>query len=221
MIPAPLAPLGTHFTLGGVHQNNVVTTMRTGEVTADPTSSLALEAAVRRGDLLAITPTSTEAVRLAAVDRVLRAQVFEGDRSFSHFSLFGLVTAGRDTGNHTFEATALTEQLSVLVDFVARVGGEGVTVRLSDLNGGYGDVVDLVAGDLRSRGAACERWPDRTSGVGYYPNVCFKLSVTIDGEEIEVADGGTVEWTQLLLQNRKERLMISGLSLERLALLIE
>jgi hypothetical protein len=32
-----------------------------------------------------------------------------------------------------------------------------------------------------------------------------------------VADGGLVTWTQDLVRSKKERLMISGLSLERLA----
>jgi len=33
-----------------------------------------------------------------------------------------------------------------------------------------------------------------------------------------VADGGHVDWTQQLVASRKERLMISGLGLDRLAL---
>lgn len=34
------------------------------------------------------------------------------------------------------------------------------------------------------------------------------------GEEQEIADGGWVDWTQKLLENRKERLLISGVGLE-------
>jgi hypothetical protein len=220
IVPAPLAPLGTHSALGGVHQNNVVTAMRSGEVAADPTSSLALEAAVRRRDLLTADPRSNETVRLAAVDRVLRAQVFEGSRSFAHFALFGLVAAGRDQGSREFEGAALADQLRVLVDFVSQVSSGRVTIRLTDFSGDFGDVVDRVTDELGSISVACEMWSERTAGTGYYPNVCFKLGVSFDREDVEIADGGIVEWTQLLLQNRKERLMIAGLSLERLALLL-
>ena len=39
----------------------------------------------------------------------------------------------------------------------------------------------------------------------------------VAGKTIEVGDGGLVDWTQALVGSAKERLMISGLSLERLA----
>lgn len=45
---APLVPLGTHSVIAGVAQNRVVSTVRATEVAADPTNTLALEAAVRR-----------------------------------------------------------------------------------------------------------------------------------------------------------------------------
>ena len=45
---APVAPLGLNAVLGRIHQNNVLSTIRNTEVLADPTASLALEAAVRR-----------------------------------------------------------------------------------------------------------------------------------------------------------------------------
>ena len=48
--------------------------------------------------------------------------------------------------------------------------------------------------------------------------MCFKLNVVHDGEEVEVADGGVVAWTQALVGSNKERLTISGLGLERLAI---
>lgn len=45
---SPLLPLGSHAVVAGVHQNRLVTTVRGTEVAADPTNSLALEAAMRR-----------------------------------------------------------------------------------------------------------------------------------------------------------------------------
>jgi hypothetical protein len=41
--------------------------------------------------------------------------------------------------------------------------------------------------------------------------------IAIAGKEIEIADGGLVTWTQQLLDNRKERLFISGLGIEYLS----
>ena len=74
-------------------------------------------------------------------------------------------------------------------------------------------VVDALDGD----DIETTVWPDRQAGRGYYPDLCFKLFACVADEEVEVGDGGLVAWTQLLLQNRKERLMISGLGLDRLA----
>jgi hypothetical protein len=51
--------------------------------------------------------------------------------------------------------------------------------------------------------------------------MCFKVFVTTaNGDRLEVADGGLVDWTQQLVQSRKERMMISGLGVERLATLM-
>lgn len=61
--------------------------------------------------------------------------------------------------------------------------------------------------------------PEREAGRAYYDRMCFKVFATASSERFEIADGGLVDWTQQLLQNRKERLMIGGLGVERVALL--
>lgn len=216
---SPLVPLGTHSVVAGVHQNRVVATVRRSEVTADPTTSLALEAAVRRRRLLAIDRRSRSIVHLATVDRVVRAQRFDGPRSFPHFTLLGLVSAGRDSGNQSFELATMREHLDALVRVTERLGCPRVRIELTDFGGRHDDVLEALmtylAGDSRQISAR----PDRTAARGYYPNLCFKLNVVNDGENVEVGDGGIVTWTQSLLGNGKERLMTSGLSLERLALI--
>lgn len=59
--------------------------------------------------------------------------------------------------------------------------------------------------------------PDRPSGSGYYDRFCFKVFVTFGDHTLEIGDGGLVDWTQQLVASRKERCMISGLGLDRLA----
>jgi hypothetical protein len=39
-------------------------------------------------------------------------------------------------------------------------------------------------------------------------------------EPASVADGGTVDWTQRLLSDRRERLLLSGIGTERVARLL-
>lgn len=214
---SPLVPLGTHSVVAGVHQNRLVTTNRGSEVAADPTNTLALEAAVRRRRLLASDARSNTVVQLASVARVVRAQRFEGPRSFAHFSLLGLVSAGRDIGNRSFERTSLRQHVRALAAVAQRAGLGHVRVRLTDFSGQQHEVIEELIGELASEEVSITNWPTRTVAEGYYPGLCFKLSVLSDEEEVEVADGGLVDWTQSLVASRKERLMTSGLSLERLA----
>jgi hypothetical protein len=197
-----------------VSQNRTVTTLRNTEVLSDPTTALALEAAMRRRE----SAGPDDVVRLACVARVLRAQTFDGPRSFAHFSLLGLVSAGRDTGRHRFESTAVREHISALAAAARAVGLDQVEIGVTDFSGTHGDVVD----DLCARppaGVTVAPNRDRDAGRGYYPSICFKLSVEVDGELVELGDGGLVDWTQSLVGSKKERLMTSALSLERVAAL--
>ena len=219
VVLAPLVPLGTHAVLGGVRQDNVVTTTRSTEVAADPTVSLALVAAQRRLGLLAEDARSPHDVRLAAVARVTRAQRFDGPLSFAHFSLLGLVTAGRDTGGRRFEAAAFVEHIEALARATRACGGESVRAELTDFSGSMSGELRVALRQLELAGIEAREAPGRTAGRGYYPNLCFKLAILAGDEPVEVGDGGIVEWTQQLVGSRKERLMTSGLGLERLAAL--
>ncbi len=219
---APLAPLGSHSVFARVAQNNVVTTIRQTEVAADPTNQLALEAAVRRQRLLADHPRSDRDVRLCAVHRVVRAQAVDGPRSFAHFGLLGVVVAGRGRSGQGFEADALVGTLDRLARFVVDVTDRPVRIDLTDFGAGASPpaapVVERVVEGLTAGRVRCIVDGSRTHGRGYYPGLCFKLLVDAGDETIELGDGGLVDWSATLLQNRKERLLIGGVSLDRLAL---
>jgi hypothetical protein len=112
----------------------------------------------------------------------------------------------------------MREHLRALVRVTGRLGLPQVTIKLTDFGGRHGDVLDALVSSAASDAAQVSVWAERTAARGYYPNLCFKLDVVRDGEIIEVGDGGIVTWTQSLVGSGKERLMTSGLSLERLAL---
>jgi hypothetical protein len=187
---APVAPLGTCSAVAEMDQNNVLSTIRGTEVAADPTNALALEAAVRR-------QAGPDDVRLAAVQRVVRAQLFSGAGRFAHFTLFALVSAGRDRGSLAFERQHFLEHVA----FLREACGD-VEVRVTVLDPRF----EVVRGDLP---------PDASRRTGYYKGLCFK--VFRDG--VEIGDGGFVDWTQRLTGNRKERLLISGVGVDRFATL--
>jgi hypothetical protein len=202
---SPLSPFGVHSAIATVDQAKVVSTVRGSEVAADPTNVLALEAARRRdGD---------NVVRLATTQRVVRAQWIEGPVSWAHFQIFGLVTAGRDRGHRFFERAHLGEHIAFQVAAVRAAGAEAVRVELTDFTGAW----TAVVAELQERFDAVVN-PDREGGAGYYEGLCFKVHPTFGGETVETGDGGVVNWTQQLCSNRKERCVISGLGVDRIAL---
>lgn len=188
---APVAPLGTCSAVAEQDQNNVLSTTRGTEVAADPTNALALEAALRR-------QSGPDDVQLAAVQRVVRAQLFEGAGRFAHFTLFAVVSAGRDRGSLAFERQHFAEHMA----FLRSACGDDVEVRVTVLDPRF----EVVRGSFPA---------DPSRQTGYYKGLCYK--VYLHGEEI--GDGGFVDWTQRLLGNRKERLLISGVGVDRLATL--
>jgi hypothetical protein len=218
---APLVPFGTHRALGRTDQNRVVTTVRGQEVAADPTTALALEAASRRATALRLDRRSAGRVSLAASQRVVRAQRQSGARNFAHFALLGLVTAGRDTGSLEFERETLVDHLEFYARCLAACGAKRVTIELSDFaDGAYASVLSTARERLRGfRDVEVVDAPERTRARGYYLGAALRITAESGGEPLDLADGGFVDWTQKLLGSAKERCLISGLGLERLALL--
>jgi len=221
---APLVPLGTHSALATVAQNKIVTTLRNNEVAADPTNALALLAAERRGTALARDPKSTAPVFVGAFQRVVRAQRMVGAGRFAHFALFGLLSAGRDSGAFAFEREAAPAHLIIHTHALLALGATQVTVSLTDFSGGRHAAIAAAcrAGLERLPKVSCRDDPARTSGTGYYSGFCFKIHAAFGaGEEgMETSDGGIVDWTQRLVGSVKERCFISGFGIDRVALAV-
>lgn len=223
LVLAPLVPLATHTAVATVDPRKIVATIRGSEVAADPTNALALEAAERRSRALAADPRSTTPVRLAATQRVVRAQFFDAvPGMLAHFQLFAMVTAGRDTGNRAFEKQHLVEHLRFAAATLTGTSFDRVEIRLTGLSEAGAALVDHTRAALADIGSDVPcievlEDPDRASGRGYYIDLCYKIYAELGGEHIELADGGFVDWTQQLTGNRKERLLIGGFGIDRLA----
>jgi hypothetical protein len=56
----------------------------------------------------------------------------------------------------------------------------------------------------------------RTDGIAYYDGLQLRIDAACNGEERELADGGSVDWATRLLSDRREHLFTSGIGLERL-----
>ncbi|MEV7121087.1 hypothetical protein [Kitasatospora griseola] len=218
---APLVPLAAHTAVATVDPRKVVATIRGSEVAADPTNALALEAARRRSQALAADPRSAVPVRMAASQRVVRAQHFDAPGMLAHFQLFALVTAGRDTGSRTFEQQHLVEHLQFAVRAMARAGVRQTEVRITCLDESAAPILARTRTELAGAlGIDVVDDPNRVTGRGYYTDLCYKIYATIHGRRLEIADGGFVDWTQRLTGSRKERLLISGFGVDRLAAML-
>lgn len=213
---APLAPLGTHSVIGTVHQDKVLTTVRGNEVAADATNGLTLEAAARRHTALATDPRSPEPVRLAAIQRVVRAQRFAPGWS-AHFGLLGLVSAGRDTGDLAFEREHVVAHTRFLAAALRVRPADGVELRVTVGESRFAPLADAIRTALPDVDVVDD--PDRAAGTRYYAGFCYKAFTVREGTRTEIADGGVLDWTQRLLGNRKERLVTTGLGIDNLATL--
>lgn len=126
---APVEPLGCNTAVAGVHQNNVLATVRGTEVVADPTVPLALAAARDRH-------AGKDVVRLCAAHRVLRQQAFDPP-ALQHFLVFGMVTGARTRSDHHAQVEALGEHVRTylaIVDAARELGAHvgDTVVRVSD-----------------------------------------------------------------------------------------
>jgi hypothetical protein len=218
---SPVAPLGAASIPALVDQNRVLSTTRNNEVLSDSTNVLALEASLRRRRLLKANPKSAESVHLATSHRLLRTQQFPGPNSFSHFEAFALCSAGRDTGNLRFElSTLVTHMLFYLRLLDAFLGPEvGLKLAVTDFNANDRTTLleQQVFAPIRDAMPRVECTFDdaRSSGRNYYVDLCFHIYAVGPEHPYEVADGGVVDWTQTLLNNRKERCVTSGIGSER------
>jgi hypothetical protein len=223
---APVSPLGTASALGPVDQNSVVSTIRNTEVVSDCTNVLALECAARRRELRTRAAGAGTAVRLCTSHRLLRAQNYNRPGLSAHFQIFALCTAGRAVDGYRFEMEALEEQVACYLDLLAAVRNTGyhineVRVAFTDLpNRAFLErLQDKLIPSLAARfsNARIECDPDHASAAHYYQLVRFHIYTrSLSGTEHELADGGFTDWTQQLLGDKKERLLTSGISTERI-----
>ena len=222
---SPLCPLGTEAAVVPVDQNNVVTTIRNTEVLADITNVLALECAVRRRLLLEEPGQKHKHVCLSALHRVVRAQAYSQPAAHAHFRLLGICTAGRDEGSSRFEMASLTEHIDFYLHLLQNMAqlnlfvGQ-VRLAVTALTPRAEEVMTsqvLPAIQAAHPHVSCDFEPDRATEGRYYTYASFHIyAANHAGEEYQLVDGGCTSWTQQWLSNGKERLLISGLGLDRL-----
>jgi hypothetical protein len=217
---SPVCPLGTCAGVATVHQNKVISAARGTEVVADASNVLALETAHRKKQ--APDSAALQTTRLCTTHRHIRSQVFDFERFTPHFKIFCMTTGGRDTGSFQFEIQHLSEHILFYLRYfteILRIPADIIRLKLKWLipEDKRRNFYTALATQLASMDRVIEI--DYTESLDvevYYQTLNFKIYLAYKGQSIDIVDGGLVDWTQKLLGNRKERLLISGLGTELL-----
>lgn len=195
---SPLTSLGSVSHLSGVSQNRVITTMRGTEVVLDPVHPLALEASRLRR-------SGRTRVHLAACQRVAHAW---DDGIPQHEMRLGLASSAPDAGGFATEA----ELIDLHVDYWREVMGTLVP-------GGH---VELMVTEAALERRVADHGTrdglivvDGADGPWRNPYSCAAFRL-VDADGTILGDGGLVQWTQTLTRNRKDRCLVSGVSVDQM-----
>jgi hypothetical protein len=224
---SPAAQLGSCSIVGTVSQDKIISATRNTEILADATNSIALHIAALKKSVRAsivraakTTIPEEDVLRFCTVHRHLRTQQWKEKGFTPHFKIGCLVSSGRDSGDYRFEATHLSEHIRTLDSLLRGVFGiKQLRIKLQRRDG-YPNpdrLLQTVADQLKKEQSALAITTEEpATGNNYYKGIQFKVIIEIGNHEREIADGGFVDWTQKLLGNNKERLLISGFGLSLL-----
>ena len=218
---SPVTPLGTCTSISNLSQNRMLSTIRHSEVVADSTNTLALQAALMRKVCLDDNAKSAQTIKSCSSHRLLRAQSFEEKKFSAHFRVFALVSAGRDTGNMAFETGQLEEHIRFYLTLCTKLNIiREAEVHVSDFSGNFS--TSLLEEMFEKLGESFKEarfllTPGRTEARNYYAPLAFRIRFRDQEDRTwDLVDGGFTNWTQLLLNSRKERFLSSAIGSELL-----
>jgi hypothetical protein len=214
---SPAAPFSSCSTFGCVDQNNVVSAVRGTEILSDPTNMLAV---IIAGQLKEKKADNNKPIHYCTTARVLRAQVFPARRGYySHFGIFCIVSSGKDSGSYACEKGLFAKHLLYYKQLLVEKYNAKLSIVLrkrygyTDGDGFYKTMADMVKQEFP--GVPVSFDSDYVDN-NYYKGIHFKIFMEKDNEQIEIGDGGFVDWMQQMTNNKKERCLISGIGLDRL-----
>jgi hypothetical protein len=215
---SPVSILGSCSVVASVHQNKILSSLRGTEVLADATNAMALHVCDLKKRKLWVSEPAQK-LRLSTIQRHVRTQSITAAGFTPHFKVGCFVTSGIDTGAFTFEKESLLEQFGLLhAIYKDHYHVERIKFRLL-CRSGYPDpsrlvkeVRDHIHGQAGQFDIEIVENPEKETN--YYKGLQFKTDITWKDKTFEIADGGFVDWTQQILQNKKERFLIGGIGFE-------
>lgn len=216
---SPVSILGSCAVVAPADQKKILSALRGTEVLADATNAIALHISDLKKSKTWSSALPKDKLRFGTIQRHVRAQSISGKGFTPHFKIGCLVTSGVDTGSFSFEKEALAEHLTVMkMIYEHYYKVDQLSFRLL-CRKGYSDALKLAT---EIKEFVLSQHPETVihivenseKEIAYYKGVQYKVDIVVKGKKYEIADGGFVDWTQQLLQNKKERLMITGFGFE-------
>lgn len=207
---SPVAPLGSCSVVGEVNQNNMLSALRNTEVVSDATNFMALKVATEHKNA-----DRTALARYATTHRHIRTQAFDNPAFSAHFDLLAMVSGGFDQGSFTFEIQELFRHMHVHHDLLRQYLPDATLYTKLMLKEKAHPFNNFLHQALDKEEFTCPVEVTHQKDAGdYYKLVQFKTFIDLNGEPLNLSDGGVVDWTQKLLSNNKHRLFISASGIE-------
>lgn len=217
---SPVATFGSCSVVGPVDQKKVISALRGTEVLADATNSIALHVCDLKQGKATSAGVLTDKVRFTTIQRHVRSQQIAGKGFTPHFKIACLVTAGYDSGSFVFEKESLCEHIATMKSlYLGYYKVDDLRFRFICRPGSYPDTLELAHA---IKAYVIDQDPDIRIDIinspqkenSYYKGIQYKVDIRVKGQTYEIGDGGFVDWTQQLLQNRKERMLSTGMGFD-------
>ena len=206
---SPVNVLGSCSVVAPADQKNILTALRGTEVLADSTNAIALYVS----DLKQKKVLTDRVARLCSIQRMVRTQSITQKGFTPHFRAGCLVSCGADQGNFGFEKDALNEHVRLMkVLFLDYYKMDEISFRLIRREGYPSEFLNEIVDFLRTQNpnTVIKNIEKPAKNINYYKGIQYKGDIVFKGKTYEIIDGGFVDWTQQLLQNKKERMLSTG-----------
>ena len=215
VILSPASLFGCCSAFGAVSQNKIISSTRNLEILSDATNMLALHIAsgIKDGSL----SHANSPIHLCATHRHIRYQPQFRPGMLPHFGIFSMVSAGKSGDSYTFETGALLFQLKFYQDYWLQRHGSALSITFNrrkgykDPDGFFSRAIKSVIDNIDIEISIDEQ----ENETAYYKGLQATINALINGEIIEIGDMGFTDWTQKLLNNKSERLLVSAMALDR------
>jgi len=216
IILSPAALFGCCSVFGAVSQNKIISATRNLEILSDATNMLAIyiAAGLKDGTL----SHENAPLHFCTTHRHIRFQSVLRAGLLPHFGIFTMVSAGKSRSSYAFEIEALLFHLRFYRDYWDQKYGSKLSVSFNrragykDPEGFFNQTIEAVRANIDDMEITIGEHENHTA---YYKGLQATINAQVGGKIIEIGDIGFTDWTQKLLNNTSERLLISAMALDR------